>query len=383
MKNYNFLIAIILMLAACTPSASDIQTSSAQTQPANSISSLTPIATQTAALDISPDSLPILTTSPNSILTSSIFSVSIPDAFVSHIAMDDKYIYWTTESDGNLFRYPLSSSKNTDITIIARTQFNQGILSTYPVQSLFRVCTWLIFDDRQIPKWTLRAFNVTDNSEQQLSQIQGNNILFSFSSDGEWVVWITGDLSGETIITAQNLQTNQLQELTRSVSAQNGWEQVVVSAGQAIATQRGIAGRSLFLFELKSGQSRKLLSDTTGSDMDGLTFDGNWIAWKTGTNYQGPIALYNLQTAKTETLPDWGIAPLLVGHWLTWAAAPEEPLYVVDLESRQSFIVAEAQSGDELTSVAIHSNIIAWCRLHSNLPDNSKVDSRVEWRTLP
>jgi hypothetical protein len=383
MKNYNFLIAIILMLAACTPSASEIQTDVAQTQAPNSISTLTPFATQTAALDITPDSLPILTTSPNSILTSSIFSVPIPDAFVSHIAMDDKFIYWTTESEGNLFRYPLTSSKNTDITIIARTQFNQGILSTYPVQSLFRVGTWLIFDDRQIPKWTLRALNVVDKTEQKLTQIQDANILFSFSSDGEWVVWITGDLSGETIITAQNLQTKQLQELARSVSAQNGWEQVVVSAGQAIATQRGIAGRSLFLFELKSGQSRKLLSDTIGSDMDGLTFDGNWIAWKTGTNYQGPTALYNLQTAKTELLPDWGIRPLLVGRWLTWADAPEQPLYVIDLESRQSYIVAEAQSGDELTSVAIHSDIIAWCRLHSNLPDNSKVDSRVEWRTLP
>ncbi len=31
MKKYNFLIAIILMLAACTPSASDIQTAVAQT----------------------------------------------------------------------------------------------------------------------------------------------------------------------------------------------------------------------------------------------------------------------------------------------------------------------------------------------------------------
>ncbi len=396
MKKYNFLIAIILMLAACTPSASDIQTAVAQTQAANPASTFTPvpptshptsvaipIPTQTAALDITPESLPILTISPNSILTSSIFSVPIPDAFVSHIAMDDKYLYWTTESEGNLFRYPLTSSKNIDITIIARTQFNQGILSTYPAQSLFRVGAWLIFDDRQIPKWTLRALNVVENTEQKLTQIQDANILFSFSSDGEWVVWITGDLSGETIITAQNLQTNQLQELARSVSAQNGWEQVGVAAGRAIATQRGVKGRSLFLFDLKSGQSRKLLVDTTGSDMDGLTFDGNWIAWKTGTNYQGSTALYNLQTAKTELLPDWGIAPLLAGHWLTWAAAPDQPLYVVDLESRQSFIVAEAQSGDELTSVAIHGNIIAWCRLHTNLPDNSKVDSRVEWRTLP
>jgi len=46
--------------------------------------------------------------------------------------------------------------------------------------------------------------------------------------------------------------------------------------------------------------------------MDGLTFSGNWILWKTGTNYQGTTALFNLQTATTEVFPDWGISPLLV-----------------------------------------------------------------------
>ena len=102
----------------------------------------------------------------------------------------------------------------------------------------------------------------------------------------------------------------------------------------------------------------------------------------TGTNYQGPTALYNLQTAKTELLPDWGITPLLVGHWLTWEAASEQTLYLVDIFSHQSFTVAEAQPGDELSSPAIHGNLIAWCRVHSN-PDLTKFDSTVEWRALP
>jgi len=262
-----------------------------------------------------------------------------------------------------------------------------GRLSTYPDQSLSRVGAWLIFDDRQITEqnetWALRAMNVETQTELNLDQGEGSTILSTFSSDGEWVVWITMDLSAGTIIVSQNLQTGQRQELARSDSLQNGWEQVAVSGGRAAAIELGAKGRTLSLFELQSGQSRQLLSDTTGSDMDGLTFDGNWIAWKTGTNFQGPTALYNLQTAKTELLPDWGISPLLVGRWLTWEAAFEQPLYVVDLETRQGYIVAEAQPGDELSSAAIYGNVIAWCRAQYDLTTQTIINSTVEWRDLP
>jgi hypothetical protein len=307
-------------------------------------------------------------------------------AFVNHLALDDKYIYWT-ESGGYLFRYPLASTKTTAATIFARTHFMNGRLSTYPDQSLSRVGAWLIFDDRQITEqnetWALRAMNVETQTELNLDQGEGSTILSTFSSDGEWVVWITMDLSAGTIIVSQNLQTGQRQELARSDSLQNGWEQVAVSGGRAAAIELGAKGRTLSLFELQSGQSRQLLSDTTGSDMDGLTFDGNWIAWKTGTNFQGPTALYNLQTAKTELLPDWGISPLLVGRWLTWEAAFEQPLYVVDLETRQGYIVAEAQPGDELSSAAIYGNVIAWCRAQYDLTTQTIINSTVEWRDLP
>jgi hypothetical protein len=386
----SFTIAVVMILSACgnyIPIVPIIPTRTLPVPPTSQpVSVVTSIATQTPVLEITPTVLPIPTPTPIMDLTSKIYSLPIPGAFVNHVAMDDKYIYWT-ESGGNLFRYPLASSQSVDATIYTRTYFAKGILSGYPDQSLSRVGAWLIFDDRQITEqdetWALRAINVDTQTELNLAQGEGSTILLTFSSDGEWVVWITMDLSAGTIMTVQNLQTGQRQELASSDSLRNGWEEVVVSAGQAVATELGDNGRTLVLFELKSGQSRKLLSDITGSDMAGLTFDGNWIAWKTGTNYQGPTALYNLQTAKTELLPDWGITPLLVGHWLTWEAASEQPLYVVDLESHQSFIVAEAQPGDELISVAIYGNVIAWCRLHSDLPDNSKFDSTVEWRTLP
>lgn len=229
----------------------------------------------------------------------------------------------------------------------------------------------------------MRALNVETQTELNLAQDSGSTNLYTFSSDGEWVVWIVKDLSaGTTMIESQNLQTGQRQELAHSDSLHNSWEQIVVSAGQAAATQSSDAGKTLFLFELKSGQSRKLWSDTTGSDMYGLTFDGKWIAWKTGANSYGSTALYNLENNKIEIFPDWGVSPILVGNWLTWNVAYEQPLYLVDLENRQNFLVTEAQSGDNLTSVAIYGNWIGWCRVHSNM-DHTKVDSRVEWRALP
>jgi hypothetical protein len=343
------------------------------------------VATFTPVPAIPTLSKPILV--PSKALTSRIYDVSIPGVFVNHLAMDDKYLYWTTEDGSDLFRYLLVSSTSTPAAIVAKTHFDKGTLSKYPNDTLSRVGAWLIFDDRQITgpteTWELSALNVETQTELNLAQDSGSTNLYTFSSDGEWVVWIAKDLSaGTTVIESKNLQTGQSQELARSDSRNNGWEQVAVSGGQAAAIQSRDDGRTLFLFVLKSGQSRKLLSDTTGSDMYGLTFDGKWIAWKTGTNSSGSTALYNLENNKIEILPDWGVSPLLVGHWLTWNAAYEQPLYVVDLESRQSFLVSEAQPGDNLTSVAIYGNLIGWCRVHSNI-DHTKVDSRVEWRALP
>ncbi|GEM_PF-3314317 len=346
-----------------------------------------PSATEISVSEIAPTTLPTPAFSQTIALTSTVYSVSIPDAFVNHLAMDGKYLYWTTESGSDLFRYPLAASTSTAATIVASTLFDKGVLSTYPDEALVRAGDWLIFDDCQISgqtaTWALRAINVETQTEVILAQSNGSTILYTFSSDGEWVVWITGDLStSTTIITAQNLQTGQSQELARSDSVQNTWEDVAVSAGQAVAVHLGDNGRTLFLFELDSGQSRKLLSDVKDTDIFGLTFNGNWIAWKKGRNSYGPTALYNLQNNKIEILPDWGVSPLLAGHWLTWDAAFEQPLYVVDLENHQSFLVADARPGDNLTSVAIYGNLIVWCRVHTNI-DRTEIDSKVEWRVLP
>jgi hypothetical protein len=387
--NLSIIAYLVIALAACgnnIPVVPMIPTRAISVPPTSQpVSVVPPVAIRTPSLDLTATLFPTLPSSEIAGLTSTIYSVPLPGEFVNHLALDDKYIY-LTESGGNLFQYPLTSSKNTAAKVFTRSYFVGGILSGYPDQSLLRAGDWLIFDDRQFTKqseiWVLRAINVETQTELNLAQGGGSTIFYSFSSDGKWVVWISGDLSTGTILTAQNLQTGQRRELARSNSARTGWEQVIVSAAQAVAIYRGDNGRTLSLFDLDSGQSRQLLSETSDSDMDGLTFDGDWIAWKTGTNYQGPTALYNLQTGQTELLPDWGITPLLGGGWLTWEAAFERPLYLVNLETRQSFIVAVAQTGDDLIDAAIHGNVIAWCRLHSE-NHNTKYDSTVEWRTLP
>jgi len=309
---------------------------------------------------------------------------------VNHLALDDKYLYWTTEGGGNLFRYALASSKDSYATIITSTQFDKGKLQMYPAPHLIRAGNWLIFDDHQITvnshAWALHAINVVNQTRQNLAQSQDSDNLYSFSSDGEWVAWITADLSLKSIINVQNLQTGQHSELPHSDSSSDAWEQVVVSAGQLAATKLSDDGRVLYLFDLKSGQGNKLYADKTGSDMAGLTFDGNWIAWKTGTNYQGSTALYNLQAGKFEMVPisaNNQIAPLLTGQWLAWDASADQPLLIYNLERRQGFLVVEAQAGDNLSCVAIHANVIAWCRVHPNSLDLSSFDSTVEWRTLP
>jgi hypothetical protein len=311
----------------------------------------------------------------------------VPGEVVYRLAMDDKYLYWTTGGGGNLFRRAYAPPQNGVNTILATTQFSQGRLSPFPMPSLFRVGDWLIFDDRQFAErssgWTIRQFNVVNHSDKILVHNQNSDILYSFSTDGHWLVWITGDLSRGTVVESMNLQTGLVQELTRSDSIQYEWEQAAVSAGWAAAIYRGPEGRSLTLFDLSTMQNRKLLTAPPGSDMSGLSFDGDFIAWKTGVNYQGSTAVYSLQTAAVVFFPDWGIQPLLVGHWLTWHPAYEKPLYAVDLEKSQVYLVAAAQKEEELTSAAIYGDVIAWGRMHVHVPDLSKVDSTVEWRTLP
>ena len=382
---FSLTFVVVIALAACGNTIPIAPRSLPQTFSVPSTIQPTSVVHPTVAQ--TPAFLPNQTLLQSVALTSRIYGISVPGVFVNHLAMDDNYLYWTTEAGSDLYRYPLESSTNTPTAFVAKTHFDKGTLSKYPNDSLSRVGTWLIFDDRQstgqTETWALRALNIETQTESNLAQDHGATNLYTFSSDEEWAVWIIEDLSvGTKAIESQNLQTGQRQELAHSNSLHNRWEQVAVSAGQAAAIQSGDEGRTLFLFELKSGQSRKLLSYSTGSDMYGLTFDDKWIAWKTGTNSYGATALYNLENNQIEFLPDWGVSPRLVGHWLTWNAAYEQPLYALDLESRQSFLVAEAQPGDTLTSVAIYGNWIGWCRVHSNI-DHTKVDSRVEWRALP
>ena len=169
-----FRIAITLALAACSrniPVVSIVPTRTVPVQPtSHPVSVVTLISTQAPALEITPASLPIPTSLPGMGLTSPIDSLPLPGVFVNHLALDDQYIYWT-ESGGNLFRYPLVSSKSTAATILARTQFVNGILSGYPDQSLIRVGDWLNFDDRLITEqpeaWALRAINVVTQTERE------------------------------------------------------------------------------------------------------------------------------------------------------------------------------------------------------------------------
>jgi len=381
--NFSLTIVVAITVVACgnNSSMAPMTPTHTPTTELNPTLDVSPMATQTPVL------LSNLTSAPIIALTSRVHSVPVSGVFVFHLAIDDKYLYWTTGIGSDVYRYPLDTSTNGSAAIIASSHFDPGTLSSHPKSPLIRADNWLIFEDslndRKSRQWELRALDIEAQTELNLTQGYGSMNLYTYSADGEWVAWRLGDITTSTsIINAQNLQTGQKQELARSDNRQHGWEELIVSSGRAAASQRGDEGRTLSLFDLDSGQSQELLSGIKDSDMYGLTFEGNWIAWKLGRNSYGSTALYNLENKNIEILPDWGVSPLLVGNWLTWETVYQQPLYVVDLENHQVFLVAEAQPGEELTSVAIYGNLIAWCRLRSNA-DHTEFDSRVEWRTLP
>jgi hypothetical protein len=76
----SFIIAIVMVLAACGSNLPVVPILPTRTLPvpptSHPVSVVTPVATQTPLLEISPTSLPFLNSSPNMGLTSQIFSIA-------------------------------------------------------------------------------------------------------------------------------------------------------------------------------------------------------------------------------------------------------------------------------------------------------------------
>lgn len=312
---------------------------------------------------------------------------------VSHVALDETYLYWVLDEGKHILRYPLLGG---EVEAVTSTRFEDGELSVHP---LLRSNDWLIFLDTprsaEGVTWTLRALNLSDGTEQVVIEERGDRTSWPgpfVDADGDWVVWSRTRRSEEkgcveTILAMYNLRTGERRELERScVEDRHMWVFPHLS-GDHLVVERDLpdskgGGNDIYLYDLTSGQ-RTALTDDGRSSMPDIS--GPWIAWKAAPRFsRGPTLLYNLDTGEREVVrrPGRHLGPQLAGRWLYWQPSARQSLYVYDLEAKQLSLVATPGENEDFDDVGVCCGTIAWC-LNLDFEHAPPGDYALEWRTLP
>ncbi len=302
------------------------------------------------------------------------------------ILLDQTHIYWMVGGDfGHIFRYPLAGG---EVETIATSQFADGSLTVYrPV----RTGDWLIFLDSRTSNdeiWVLHALNLTDQSDNVITQGNGSTVMRGLAADGDWVAWTLLEESAsctgthaQTVLAVHNLNSGGQRELGRSCFGPSyAWGSPSLSGNHLVASQSG----DQVLFDLTSGQRTTL---TNGVSCD-PTISDVWIVWTTAEcgGADTTDVVYNLQSGErriVHSLGELSVRHGQTGRWLYWLPpSPGRPLTIYDLETDRMLIVTTPSDNEIIRDVAIHDNLIAWVRDLD--PFTAAVhDSVLEWRTLP
>lgn len=312
------------------------------------------------------------------------------------ILLDDQYIYWTTDQDTrHILRHPLTGG-NTE-TVVTSQYPDGDLISLRPIRNK----DWLIFLDTPqsagYTTWIVRALNLRTREEQVVTEEPGDPISWpgpDLSADGDWVVWTrTGHgktaTCDETMLFMRNLKTGEQRELDRACTQDNYLWGGPSLIGNQLVIERDLPdskgrGNEVYLFDLVSGQRRRLNDDTLGSMPEA---SANWVVWKHGPRYREGTSntVYNLHTGERYFVIVPGRAmsgdPQLFDHWLYWQPEPLQPFYVFDLESNQIMTVTIPDKNEAIYPVTVYSNTVAWQR-RLNADQALPQDSILEWRTL-
>jgi len=316
-------------------------------------------------------------------LPAPIHSLRLKGQVAYTILLDQTHIYWMVDGNfGHIFRYPLAGG---EVETIATSQFADGNLDMYrPI----RTGDWLIFldsrtfDDRV---WVLHALNLTDQSDNVVTQGNGSTVMRGLAADGDWVAWALLEESAsctgtdaQAVLAVHNLKSGEQRELDRACADEYMWLWPGLSGNRLVAA----GSDGLHLFDLTSGQRTTLTTDVFCEP----TISDSWIIWTIAEcgEFDTTDVVYNLQSGERRIVHHGFGEPVVrhrqAGRWLYWY--PPEPLTVYDLETDRMLIVTTPGENEIIRDVAIYDNMIAWARDLD--PSTATVhDSVLEWRTLP
>jgi hypothetical protein len=143
-------------------------------------------------------------------------------------------------------------------------------------------------------------------------------------------------------------------------------------------------GNDIYLYDLQASQLMTLTTNRQSS-MPGISYP--WVVWKDAPrfNYGQVTMVYDVrggQTRQVQIPTEKHSDPHVNGHWLYWVPDIGAPVYVYDLENHRFHSLIAPGSNENIYTVAIYGDWIAWERdldFNSGRPH----DWLIEWRKLP
>jgi hypothetical protein len=315
------------------------------------------------------------------------------------VALNEHHLYWTTHEDKRcIWRYPLLGGE-IEAVICAP---EGGELATPLLAN-----DWLVFSRVSSPSsagvtWTLSALNLSEGREQVIVEKTGLEPLAprapEFDADGDWVVWVDTERSDdgdciETTLIMRNLWTGEQYDLERACGkGQAAWTAPHFSGNRLVVLERrpapaaGCPGYDVYLYE----GDPPILGQCTRLTDDGQSYavglSNHWLAWRAcrQSSYDRGTVVHDLRSARQyEIAHDRCLGATLDGRWLSWEPYPFKPLYVYDLEARQTFTVADPGEHESIGNVALSKDWIAWSQSIDFGRQGADENYLLLWRTLP
>ena len=315
------------------------------------------------------------------------------------VALNESHLYWTTHEDKRcIWRYPLRGGEIEAVICASEG----GELATPLLAN-----DWLVFSRVSSPSsagvtWTVSAWNLSEGREQVIVEKTDLEPLApsapQFDADGDWVVWTeterteAGDCIA-TILTMHNLRTAEQHDLERACGkGQDAWTAPHLSGNRLVVLEErpapddGCPGYDVYLYE----GDPPILGQCTRLTDDGQSYavglSNHWLAWRIcrQSSYDRGTVVHDLRSARQyEIAHDRCLGATLDGRWLSWEPYPFNPLYVYDLEARQTFTVADPGEHESIGNVALSKDWIAWSQSLDFTSQGPQGDHLLIWRKLP
>lgn len=353
--------------------------------------------------DISPSKLsireltPTLSSASDIINAADTHSLYLQQASPLTIALDDQYVYWVDHKSPR-FLYRISQTGGTP-EVAAQSLYEDGRLDCIDLQSSEH---WLILCDtpksKDLTKWSIRAINLDDLSQQVLLTDDNEKNLITFfdiSLNENSVIWAIATQKDyeldENVITFVNLNTEEKHDVLRTKVDSSVWPIISLSGNQAVIEQdfdETQGGKSvLHLLDLVDGEITDLSMDGKSSMPD---FNFPWVVWKQGSRYDfmTTFVIDNLKDGQLTLVPSEGLYPSdlrINGPRVFWTANPSNSgatnaIYIFDIEKNTTYALESPGPDQVYNPVCIHGNKIAW--ILKTQFSKAVSDAYLEWTTI-